>query len=146
MTTSISVMVYLLLLANLLLVCAVGLGLVRFLRRCDEFERFWESPTGVALADEAEGDEHLRISQRLEQRVGELQKVVRILAAHNGKPSKPSAAPPPGPARILPIDNAVRMARQGATVEDLTRSCGLNIGEAKLMQKLHGKARAASTA
>lgn len=143
MTTSISVLAYLLMLANLLLVCAVGLALVRFLRRCDEFERFWESPTGVALAEDADGDEHLRISQRLEQRVDELQKVIRILAARDSKPAKQAAAPP-GPARILPLDNAVRMARQGATIEDLTRSCGLNIGEAKLMQKLHGKARVAS--
>lgn len=145
MTTSVSIMVYLLLISNLLLVCAVGLALVRFLRRCDEFEQFWESPTGTVIAEESEGDEHLLISQRLEQRVGELQKVVRILATRDSRPSKPAAAPP-RPARILPIDNAVRMARQGATIEDLTRSCGLNIGEAKLMQKLHGTAKAVSNA
>lgn len=145
MTTSISIMVYLLLLANLLLVCAVGLALVRFLRRCDEFESFWESPTGKVLADDNDVSQHLLISQRLEQRVGELQKVVRILATRDSEPKKKSTTAP-GPARILPIDNAVRMARHGATIEDLTRSCGLNIGEAKLMQKLHGKARVASGA
>jgi hypothetical protein len=38
----------------------------------------------------------------------------------------------------------MRMAKLGASIDDLTRNCGLNIGEAQLMQKLHGKARAAS--
>lgn len=143
MTTSVSVMVYLLLLANLLLVCAVGLALVRFLRRCDEFEQFWESPAGMALADDSAGDEHVHMSQRLEQRIGELQKAVMILAARDRESPKPAEVPRES-ARVLPMDNAVRMARQGATIEDLTRSCGLNIGEAKLMRKLHGKARAVS--
>jgi len=32
----------------------------------------------------------------------------------------------------------------GASVDELVRNCGLNIGEAKLMQKLHGKTRVAS--
>ncbi len=42
--------------------------------------------------------------------------------------------------RPLPIDNAIRMAKSGASVEELTRSCGLNAGEAQLMHKLHCKA------
>jgi hypothetical protein len=33
------------------------------------------------------------------------------------------------------------MARHGASIDDLIRSCGLNIGEAQLMRKLHGKIR-----
>jgi hypothetical protein len=137
-------MVYLLLLANLLLVCAVGLALVRFLRRCDELERFWESPTGMALTDDKEGDEQLRISQRLEQRVGELQRVVKILAVRDSEPAEPFVKPSEN-GRVLPIENALRMTRKGASIEDLTRSCGLNIGEAKLMRKLHGKARAVAS-
>jgi len=44
----------------------------------------------------------------------------------------------------LPIENAVRMAKHGASIEDLMRSCGLNIGEAQLMRKLHGQTRAAA--
>ena len=46
----------------------------------------------------------------------------------------------------LPIDNAIRMAKQGASVADLTRSCGLNLGEAELMKKLHGRNRRAAAA
>ena len=45
----------------------------------------------------------------------------------------------------LPIENAVRMARHGASIDELVRNCGLNIGEARLMQKLHSKAAAAQT-
>ena len=65
----------------------------------------------------------------------ELQSVVRTLA----KRKQPQAQPLD---TNLPIENAVRMARHGASIDDLVRSCGLNIGEAQLMQKLHGKAQA----
>ena len=44
----------------------------------------------------------------------------------------------------LPIENAVRMAKHGASIEELVRGCGLNIGEAQLMRKLHGQSRAAA--
>jgi len=37
------------------------------------------------------------------------------------------------------------MARLGASVEELAKSCGLNIGEAHLMQKLHGQSQLQST-
>jgi hypothetical protein len=46
--------------------------------------------------------------------------------------------------RHMPIEHAVRMARHGASVDDLTRNCGLNIGEARLMQKLHGQTHVSS--
>ena len=47
--------------------------------------------------------------------------------------------------REIPYESAVRMARSGAGVDELTRSCGLKKGEAELLLKLHGK-RASATA
>ncbi len=138
MTTSISALVYLLLISNLLLVSAVGLAVVRFLRRCDEFERFWDSPTGTALSDGDVNSVQLQVGQRLEKRVDDLHRVVTIMAANDSSKASLEKANA-HLATVLPLENAVRMAKQGASVEDLTRSCGLNIGEAKLMRKLHGK-------
>jgi hypothetical protein len=63
---------------------------------------------------------------------------------------KQQAPPQPAPVapvtKVVPLENALRMAKNGASIEDLTRNCGLNIGEARLMQKLHGKARLAEGA
>ena len=39
----------------------------------------------------------------------------------------------------LAVEHAVRLAKRGASVEVLTRDCGLNIGEAELLHRLHGK-------
>jgi hypothetical protein len=143
MTTSVSVSVYLLLISNLLLISAVGLAIVRFLHRIEEFEQFWASPNGTALSDESTDNLQLQQGQRLEQRVDELHRIVRLMAVRNDVKAKsvPTAAPA---ATVLPMENALRMAKQGASIEDLTRSCGLNIGEARLMQKLHGKAQLAA--
>lgn len=41
----------------------------------------------------------------------------------------------------LPVEYAVRMARAGASVEDLVQSCGLNVGEAQLLLRLHASRR-----
>ncbi len=143
MTTSIPALVYLLLISNLLLVSAVGLAVVRFLRRVDELETFWGSPNGTALAEEKTSDTrcdaHLELGQRLEKRVDDLHRIVRIVAAQNSARKEP-VAPAAPVATVVPMDNALRMAKQGATIDDLTKNCGLSIGEARLMQKLHGKA------
>jgi len=129
-----------LLVANALLLAIAAVVLSRFERRCKRIEEFWDSPTGTALADD--GDEEVRAqmqaTQRLERRVGELQRVVKLMEIKAPKPQAPVEL-------NVPIENAVRMARQGASVDDLTRNCGLNIGEARLMQKLHGKAQHAAS-
>lgn len=131
--------VYLLLISNAVLLAIACYSLVRFERRCKQVESFWASPTGSSLTA-AQGDEsqlQLKTTQRLEQRVGELQRTVKVMQIK--APKQPLAVE-----RSLPIENAVRMARLGATINDLTKSCGLNIGEARLLQKLHGKAQTAA--
>lgn len=53
----------------------------------------------------------------------------------------PEGKPQPTPEQksgSLPFDYAVRMARQGAGVDELIRACGLNRAEARLIRRLHG--------
>lgn len=130
----------LLLIANASLVAACSIALLRFRKQARRFEQFWESPTGVSIADtqSLQAESAARPAPAptdpcLEQRVAELQAVVRGLA----QKSQPAAHTVDG---RLPIENAVRMARGGASIDELIRSCGLSIGEAQLLCKLHGKA------
>lgn len=137
-----------LMIANGLLLCIACYAIVRFERRCKQIEAFWASPTGTAVAEAGSDQTHeqMRITQRLEQRVGELQRTVKVMEMNRDGDSGPVTPPEPKAVeRSLPIENAQRMAKLGASIEDLTRSCGLNIGEARLMQKLHGKASKAAT-
>ena len=125
---------HLLLASNAFVLAIACIALIRFERRWKRIEGFWDSPTGAALSesDAEKMRDQTKATQRLEQRLGELQRTVKVMDMK---------APQQSPAveRNLPIENAVRMARLGASVDDLTRNCGLNTGEARLMQKLHGK-------
>lgn len=133
--------IYVLLASNALVLCAASLVLVRSDRRQRRLEQFWSSPTAAALTgdNELQVREQVEATQRLEKSMGELQRAVNVMDIKKHRP-RPAAE------RNLPIENAIRMARLGASIEELTRSCGLNIGEARLMQKLHGKARVAAGA
>ena len=121
----------LLLLANAILLTAAAIAVGRFCWRFERMTRFWRSPTGAAIADKAGQHERqqMLVNLRLERQLSGLQEKIDGLAD-----VKPNANPS---MQQLPIDNAIRMARNGASVEELTRTCGLNIGEARLMQKLH---------
>lgn len=136
--------VYVLLAANAILVAAAGIAVLRFERRWRRIDAFWDSPTGTALNDSvnAEMGEQVEATRRLEKRLGELQRTVKLLDMRSPKQSPPTEQKPSmeSAVRNLPIENAVRMARFGASVDELTRTCGLNVGEARLMQKLHGRA------
>ena len=126
---------YALITANAALLAAAAIAVIRIQRQMRRFEQFWNSPTGVSLATREPAREQPRpqANRHLERRVTELQSVVRTLA----KRQQPTVEPVDG---RLPIENAVRMARHGATIDELVRNCGLNIGEARLMQKLHRRA------
>ena len=126
---------YALLTANAALLAAVGLAMIKFQRQLKSFEQFWNSPTGAALADDQEQDAKPDAAVLgLERRVTEMQRVMRTIQER-----RPETVVETGPK--LPIENAVRMAKHGATIDDLVRNCGLNVGEAQLMRKLHGKVR-----
>ena len=130
--------IFLLLAANAMLLGLTCHALIRFERRCQRIEDFWQSPTGNALSETGESElrEQMMATQRLEKRVGQLQRTVKVIELNKHRP-QPAEPTQPTVERNLPIENAIRMARSGASVEELTRSCGLNIGEARLMQKLH---------
>ena len=133
----------LLLLSNAALLAAAVIAIVRFRNQARRFERFWDSPTGVSIADTQSLNAQTvspatpARDEELERRVAELQSVVRTLATKEQVVHEPVD-------KNLPIENAVRMARHGASIDELIRNCGLNIGEAQLMRKLHGRAKAAA--
>jgi len=141
MMTTDTYFLYLLLTSNAVLLAIACLAVYRFERRCRRMENFWSSPTGNAASDlgDEDGRKQIQATQRLEQQVGQLRRTVKVMEM---KAPKQQAAVE----RTLPIENAIRMARSGASVEDLKRSCGLNNGEARLMQKLHGRTALAAVA
>lgn len=120
---------YALLFANAALVAAAALAILRFQRMLRESRAFWESPTGAALR--TQNPVQIDHGKLLAHEIAVLQKTVAKLCHREQRQAE---APP-----SLPLEHAVRMAKRGASVEDLTRSCGLNIGEARLMRKLHGQ-------
>ncbi len=131
----VSVAIYCLLFANAMLLAAAGLALMRFQRRCEQYMQFWSSPTGAALADSAPGEtaEQQQQAVRLERRIDELQQKLKSVITKQARPELPTTL-------AKTMDDAVRMARKGASVTDLERSCGLNHGEAQLIWRLHGGA------
>ncbi len=134
--------VYLLIISNAVMLALACLSFARFDRRCKQIEEFWASPNGTTLSDEddVEKQRQMQMTQRLEKRVGELQRSVRVIELRKATPDERPVE------RNLPIENAVRMAKKGASVEDITKNCGLNIGEAQLLQKLHGQTQLQSVA
>jgi len=150
MDTDIHLVLTLLLLSTAAMLAAACISISRFTRQYRRFEAFWSSPTGAALAASLEAKpaaapapRHDRTDQRLE----ELTRAVRALAERQlAAVPQQNAAPEPAAGSSLPIDSAVRMARHGASVEDLAARCGLNIGEARLMKKFHAARRTTSEA
>tara|TARA_R110002096_G_C14268111_1_gene695314 strand:+ start:60 stop:491 length:432 start_codon:yes stop_codon:yes gene_type:complete len=134
---------YLVIMANALLLAASALAILRFSSQYHKLRGFWDSPTGAAIADEQPGSETisklLLATENLERRVAQMQQKLESLSQTPELPVQNNIRP-------LPIDNAVRMARAGASVDDLTRTCGLNIGEARLMQQLHARRSTAASA
>lgn len=132
---------YLLLLSNAVVLILAVVAIIRFERRWQRIDSFWDSPTGVALSEASDEEmrEQTRATLQLERRLSELQRAVKRMQSR--APDEPTPLE-----RKLPIDNAVRMARSGASVEDLTRNCGLSVGEARLMKRLHGRAPSAASA
>jgi hypothetical protein len=85
--------------------------------------------------------------QRLTETVVALAEQVRELSLPSPVTSRrlAAAAPPPPPPAPMPsassqgrgYDMAIRMARGGATIEDIVASCGTTRAEARLLRRLH---------
>lgn len=127
---------FLLFVATTLLLGLAALSLCRFERRCRELQEFWNSPTGSALSEH--DDDMTSVTEKmLALQVG-IEDLRQLIAAAAETPREQ----PVEKGRVVPFENAVRMVKHGATTEDLTKTCGLNMGEAHLLQRLHAtKAR-----
>jgi hypothetical protein len=88
-------------------------------------------------------------NQVLAERVASLTSLVATLAAAPPRRADPPAepvaeAPPPRfraprrPAGVPSYETAKRMARDGASVEEIVASCGVAGTEARLLRRLHG--------
>lgn len=122
----------------ILVVLAMALWLsLRALRRADRLERrqalleaeLAAAREALARAEAAAGEtsaaserRHAEVDARLAG-IEEQQEQLRLLGEGGGG-----------------YGQAIRLARQGATAEDLARDCGLNRGEAELLVSLHGPA------
>ena len=131
--TAQSIFLYMLLASNLAVLTTACVLLTRFERRWKQIEDTWDDTVDPQVRSSVEitGHEQLEATQRLERRLGELQRAIKVMEIR--APAQQLRAE-----RKLPLDNAVRMAKLGASVDDLTRNCGLSIGEARLMRKIHG--------
>ena len=132
---TVSLPLYLLLIANAALIVAAAFAVLRVQRALEESVEFWRSPTGAAIrADKSSAsDDDSRV---IASRMAALQRAVDELGRRE-------RAVPQERVVDLSLEHAVRMAKRGASVDELTRRCGLNIGEAELLHRLHGRQEAA---
>lgn len=121
---------YALIVSNAFLLCGATIALLRFERRVKESSSFWDSPTGASVA--AAGNSEAVLSGFLERRLAMLQQQIEELSLRK-------APAPVAPSAELPFAYATRMAKHGASVEDLTRACGLKKAEAQLMRRLYSQ-------
>lgn len=120
---------YALLIANSMLLAAAVFAILRFQRLFRNSAQFWSSPNGAAIQMRCPSQQEQ--SKLVIHEIAVLQRTVAKLCERE----RPHVQPLPNK---LPIRHAVRMAKHGASIEDLTKGCGLNAGEAQLMRKLHG--------
>lgn len=123
---------YLLIVSNAVLVFAAAIAMLRFERMIKRNRAFWESPTGVSA--QATGNADAVLSGFLERRLALLHDEVQELSKQLARQNIPTAI---APSAELPFKHAARMAKHGASVEELTRTCGLKKAEAQLMRRLH---------
>lgn len=119
--------IHLLLISNALVVAAATIAILRLQRLLRNSAAFRENPTDSVMY--AQGDRD-NTKQLVDQRLSSLQKIVFDLARKQNTIQARST-------EKLPLENAMRMAKHGASVEDLTRSCGLSKGEAQLLMRVH---------
>jgi hypothetical protein len=98
----------------------------------------------------------LRLSTQHAQALGEIQQLsaqlhelsaqVRDLSLPSPMVTRPAPAPAPPPAPVVSsitpsgargYEMAIRMARGGATIEEIVSSCGTTRSEARLLRRLH---------
>lgn len=127
MTIDTTYTMYGLLISNALLLAAATIAVLRLQRMRDQYDAFWSSPTGKQLSERSEEN---GISHLVEERIQSLQETVDKLVRSGGATQIQFR-------ESLPMENAVRMAKRGASIDDITRNCGLSASEAKLLMRVH---------
>lgn len=118
----------LLLICNGAIAAAAAIAILRLQRMTDQQKSFWDSPNGSALSTQNGQEELIRA---IDQRFSVLLNGIDQLTRDDKVDSRTASA--------LPLENAVRMAKRGATLGDLTRNCGLSKTEARLLIRVHGQ-------
>jgi hypothetical protein len=117
--------------ANVCLLAAAILAVARLQRVLAGKAIYSRLAAGDAIeAQIADIDEHCRI---VSERLGEIQDQIERFSHLERLLIGPVS-------REFPMEQAARLAKSGASVDELTRNCGLNIGEARLIRRLHGQA------
>ncbi|MEM7503270.1 MAG: DUF2802 domain-containing protein [Pseudomonadota bacterium] len=127
---NVSLPLYLLILANAAIVVAATFAVLRVEKALSASNGFWSSPSGAAVrAGYADVDERDRLMREIQA----LQRSVEVL--RNG-------TEPRDVGRVVDMSfgRAVRMAKGGASIDELSETCGLSLGEAQLLHRLHGGA------
>lgn len=131
---NVSLPLYLLILANAAIVVAATFAVLRVEKALAESGDFWRSPSGAALGGGyADADERNRLLKEIKA----LQQSVEVLR---------SGPAPHDTGRVVDMSfgRAVRMAKSGAGVDELIETCGLSLGEAQLLHRLHGRAESSA--
>ena len=125
-----------LLVSNALAMIAVTMAVLRLQRMTRKRDEFWGSLTGAHLMDSATQDNAL--CGFLDHRLALLHRRIDALASAPKDPEPRATPEPVAKVPAMPFEYAVRMARQGAGIEDLVQACGLNRAEATLIHRVHG--------
>lgn len=79
--------------------------------------------------------------QTLTEKVSALATLVAAIPARVERPAEtPRSAPRREASPVRSYETARRLARSGATIEEIVATCGVAASEARLLQRLHGAA------
>ncbi|MEX2257874.1 MAG: DUF2802 domain-containing protein [Woeseia sp.] len=113
--------------SNALLLGALIITILHFQRLLQKSVNLLSSVASVGLKAKCEETESV------DARIRALQKVAEEMSCKESMQQ-------PANLHETPYENAVRMAKSGARVDELTTSCGLKKGEAELLLRLHATA------
>ncbi|MDX1482117.1 MAG: DUF2802 domain-containing protein [Woeseiaceae bacterium] len=130
--------------SNALLAAAALIAVQRFRSLVRRNEAFWGSPVGEQLRESTATGTDTALLGFLEHRLNLLQDRIDRIAQPSAV--EPAARLEPNPRYpAMPFEYAVRMAKNGAGVDELIRACGLSRAEAKLICRVHGSSGAVET-
>lgn len=125
---------YALILSNAVLVFGAAIALIRFERLLRHERLAAENPIDTSVP--AHSNSEAALVSRLERQLVAIHEKVDRLARQKATTVATQSAE-------LPYEYAARMAKQGASIYDLTRACGLNKAQAQLIWRLHARHRKA---